>query len=134
MGGDGVVVAVECLPRTCLCHTAEESLRLLDGLDERLFGVCLDVNHSNLREDVVRAARAYGRRIASTHISDNDGLDERHWLPGKGIIPWRDWVAALAGGGYRGPLIYEVGGKAFGGIPDEERPAAVARNLREVLG
>lgn len=133
-GASGVTVAVECLPRTCLGHTSEEQLRLLKGLDENLFGVCLDVNHANLREDVVRATRAYGRRIVSTHISDNDGLDERHWLPGKGIIPWREWVAALREADYAGPLIYEVGGKAFEGLPDEERPAAVVRNLREVLG
>ncbi|MDD3155502.1 MAG: TIM barrel protein, partial [Victivallaceae bacterium] len=40
----GMVCALENLPRTCLGNTPEEMMEILDGLDDRLFGVCLDVN------------------------------------------------------------------------------------------
>jgi hypothetical protein len=42
----------------------------------------IDINHLNLRErDIAAAVRQLGSRLLTTHCSDNDGLDERHWLP-----------------------------------------------------
>ena len=106
---EDIVVAVEILPRTCLGHDSEELLRVIEPFGPRRVGVCLDVNHANLREDVCAATRRLGDRIVTTHISDNDGVDERHWMPGEGVIPWREWLAALAETGYDGPLVYELG-------------------------
>ena len=57
----GVRVAVECLPRSCLGHTAAELLSLVGPLDAAA-GVCLDVNHLNLREpDLARPWRRWRR-------------------------------------------------------------------------
>ena len=103
------LLAVEILPRTCLGHDSDELLRLLEPFDPRQAGVCFDVNHANLREDVLEATRRLGHRIVTTHISDNDGDDEKHWLPGRGILPWKDWLDALVATGYGGPLVYELG-------------------------
>ncbi len=103
-----VKIAVECLPRTCLGHDSTELLGILDAVGSDHIGVCLDVNHANLREGVVEATRRYGPRIISLHISDNDGLDERHWLPFRGVIPWGEWLPALREAGFGGPLLYEV--------------------------
>jgi|GEM_PF-160610 len=98
-------IAVECLPRTCLGNTAAE-MGLLVGADERL-GICCDVNHL-LKEPPERFIRALGSRIISVHMSDNDGSDEKHWLPGTGVIRWRQVMAALADAGYRGPFLFEA--------------------------
>ncbi|MFH1708476.1 MAG: sugar phosphate isomerase/epimerase family protein [Planctomycetota bacterium] len=106
--GGRVRPAVELLPRSCLLHTSTEMNAMLDRLADPRFGVCLDVNHANLREDLVTATRALGRRIITTHISDNDGIDERHWMPGLGAIPWREWRDALLGLGYAGCFMYEL--------------------------
>ena len=38
------------------------------------------------------------------HVSDFDGVDERHWMPGKGIVDWNDVIAALVEVGYEGPF------------------------------
>lgn len=103
-----VGVAVELLPRTCLGRTSAELVALLDSVGHNAIGACLDVNHGNLQEDLNDATRALGSRIVSTHISDNDGIDERHCLPGQGVIDWPALRAALAAAGYGGPLVYEV--------------------------
>jgi len=132
----GIRLAVENLPRTCLCRDAAEHLSLLDSLEHPAFGVCLDVNHGNLREDLIEATRRYGDRIVTLHLSDNDGVDERHWLPGRGVIDWNGWLQALAETGYDGPLMYEVSPWLDGS--SDETIAAMLRelrtNAREVLG
>jgi len=106
----GVRVAVECLPRTCLGNTAAELRSIVDPLDAAA-GVCLDVNHLNLREpDIAAAVAALAPRLLTLHCSDNDGVDERHWLPGAegGVVDWTAFLGALRANGYGGPFLYEV--------------------------
>ena len=45
----------------------------------------------------------------TTHISDHDYENERHWLPGEGKINWNALIGALEKIGYRGVFNYEVG-------------------------
>ena len=126
----GLRMAVETLPRSCLGNTPEELLRLLEGLDEEVTGVCLDSNHANLNGDLVDAVRKLGNRIITLHISDNDGKDERHWLPFEGVIDWKGFISALQEVGYSGPFLYEAKVKA-------QTPHRVAeilkRNYKKVM-
>lgn len=103
-----VKIAVECLPRTCLGRDSHELIDIVDSAGSDRVGVCMDVNHANIRENVLDATRRYGSRILTLHISDNDGEDERHWLPLRGVIPWREWICALVDTGFDGPFLYEV--------------------------
>ncbi len=108
---EGVRLAVECLPRSCLGNTAAELAALVAPLDPDVIGVCIDVNHLNLREpDIAAGVAALAPRLLTLHCSDNDGLDERHWLPGdaRGVIDWRAFLGALDAAGYTGPFLYEV--------------------------
>jgi hypothetical protein len=52
---------------------------------------------------------AMGNRLVNVHISDYaEGAPEHHHLPpGEGAIPWSALLRAIAGSGYRGPLILE---------------------------
>jgi sugar phosphate isomerase/epimerase len=105
----GIWLAVECLPRTCLGNTSEEMLALLEGIAG--LEVTFDTNHPLQELPEHFAARLSGR-IATLHISDYDGVDERHWLPGQGTINWIAVIANLAAGGYTGPFMFEVTAKA----------------------
>ena len=49
-----------------------------------------------------------GGRIFTVHMSDNDGTDEKHWMPGTGIIRWSAVIERLAAAGYEGPFVFEV--------------------------
>ncbi|HEU5315997.1 MAG TPA: sugar phosphate isomerase/epimerase family protein [Chloroflexota bacterium] len=106
----GVRLAVECLPRSCLGHTAVELLSIVDDLDPRVTGVCIDANHLNLRDDLAAGVRTLGRRLFTLHCSENDGIDERHWLPGSagGVIDWNAFLGALRDVRYAGPFLYEL--------------------------
>lgn len=100
------VIAVEDLPRTCLGNCSEELLDILSADDG--LRVCFDTNHL-LGEDIVSFIRNVGKRIVTTHVSDYDFIDERHWLPGEGKVDWQAVYRTLLEIGYDGPWLYEVG-------------------------
>jgi len=101
----GAVLALENLPRSCLGNSSEETLAMSEAADN--VPIVFDVNHL-LGESHASFLDNLARRIVSTHLSDYDGVDERHWLPGKGIVPWRHLVTRLGETGYRGPLLFEL--------------------------
>ena len=101
----GVGLLVEDLPRTCLGNTSTELLSIINGIDNT--DICFDVNHL-LQESHVSFVRNTKGRIKSTHMSDYDAVDERHWLPGKGVINWTELLKGLVAAGYTGPFMFEV--------------------------
>ncbi len=129
---EGLSVCVENLPRTCIGNTIEEMSDLV-SCDKRL-RICFDVNHL-LVGTHAEFLRKLGSRIAATHISDYDFVNERHWLPGEGKIDW----CALADGfdaiGYEGAFTYEVGAKGNPKTVVRSRdliPEDLVRNAHEI--
>lgn len=118
----GIKVALECLPRTCIGNCSSEVLRILSEV-QGLY-VCFDTNHLTI-ENPIDFVKKVGKHIISTHVSDYDGIDERHWLPGKGCIDWPGILTNLEAAGYNGPIMFEVVNK-----PDRERitPNTLAEN------
>lgn len=84
----GVTVALE---NTAGPAALDEVLRRFPS--PRL-GLCYDSSHDWLRgPDRAGLLGRWGARLASVHLSDNDGQEDRHWLPGLGLVDW-DLVAA----------------------------------------
>lgn len=104
----GSVICVEDLPRTCLGRTADEMLELLSA-DERL-RVCFDVNHLLTSNGSTHAefVQKLGSKIETLHLSDYDFIDERHFLPGNGLLNWNEVITLLEEADYHGPFMYEV--------------------------
>ena len=102
----GGTLAVEDLPRTCLGNCSAEMLELLTA--HPALCSCFDTNHL-LGEDAVAYIRAVGDKIVTTHVSDYDFLNERHWLPGEGKQDFPGILSALRRVGYAGPWLYELG-------------------------
>ncbi len=133
-GDAGVRVAVELLPRTCLGNTPEGLRRLLDGIPSAQAGSCLDTNHltppwmSAVRADSERerelldglggdlvypsllpgVVRSLADRLITLHVSDYNGIDERHWLPFRGVVDWAAFANALADVEFSGAFVYET--------------------------
>lgn len=102
----GCIIAVEDLPRSCLGNCSKEILELISVHKD--LRVCFDTNHL-LNEDISDFIRNVGDRIITTHISDYDFINERHWLPGEGGIDWKSLVSSLEEIGYNGYWLYEIG-------------------------
>lgn len=101
----GAVVAVEDLPRGCLGNSSADFDWLVANVPD--FKICYDTNHLLGEESHAFAAR-FAPYIVSIHVSDYDGVDERHWMPGRGIVEWPKVIDVLIRSGYDGPFMYEV--------------------------
>ena len=100
---------VETLPRCALLNTSREALAVIKYLHDRndKIMLCADVNHflQEKSEDALAALIDY---VATTHISDHDYADERHWMPGKGRIDWMKLIEVLKNANYGGVFNYEL--------------------------
>ncbi|MCD7901820.1 MAG: sugar phosphate isomerase/epimerase [Bacteroides sp.] len=101
----GAQLCIENLPRTCLGNTPEELLRLIEDYPE--VGICFDTNHY-LSGEPLHFAEIAGHRVATLHISDYDGVNESHWIPGDGVVPWKELFDVLTRKGYKGVYMHEA--------------------------
>ena len=68
---------------------------------------CIDINHF-LQDKPEDAILTLGKWLTTVHISDHDGVAERHWLPKQGANDWMKILAAFEQVGYNGAFLYEV--------------------------
>lgn len=68
----------------------------------------IDVNHSNLNENLMQVCENCRDIIAHVHISDNRGEWDDHLSPGEGVINFPELFTALRANGYKGPWNLEV--------------------------
>ena len=119
----GAVLCVENLPRTCLGRVTAEMKELIADTPDVM--VTFDVNHL-LIESHEQYFDALGDRIGNVHMSDYDRVDERHALPGNGVIDWPYVHWRLRMSGYNGIFMHEV--KASAG-----KPADLPKRYNELI-
>lgn len=85
----------------------------------------LDINHSNLHEDLCKAIFNTRGLVKNIHVSDNHGKKEEHLPPGEGMIDFKSAFDALRANGYTGPCNLEFY------FPDDPIPSVTKmRNIR----
>ena len=75
-------------------------------------GITLDIGHGQIcaeRNRSLEIIEKLGQSIVHVHIHDNDGIDDLHLPPGKGIIDLRNIVTKILRQGYDGTFTLEVG-------------------------
>ena len=108
----GVTVAVENMPanRPGILRVRPGSAHLPEHLADA-GDVTLDTSHAGAsRLDLLSARAALAPQLRHVHLSDSNlvvGKDE-HRLPGKGRLPLRPFLAALAADGYPGAVSLEL--------------------------
>lgn len=105
----GAYLCVEDLPRRCPGRTADEIDYLTADIPN--VKVCFDTNHL-LIDSHDEFFRKVGDRIGTIHVSDYDGVDEKHWLPfhEKGTVDWAAFCKNLKKCGYDGVFMFESRG------------------------
>lgn len=89
-------------------------------------GVCLDLGHAHIQENVLNAIRACAGRLIHVHASDNHAIRDDHFVPGRGSVPWDRAIPALREIGFGGPFTIELRDYTRG----ENAPY---RNFEEIL-
>jgi sugar phosphate isomerase/epimerase len=108
--------------------TIEELHQLIDAIDRRNLGICLDVGHAWVQGiPMDEAVRQCGEHLIATHIQDNDALSDQHLAPTRGSIDWQTGIAALRESGYDGLFNLEIPGER--GLP----PDLTLKRLEGVL-
>ena len=105
----GATLCVENLPRTCLGQNGEEMMRLIEGYDD--VGLCFDTNHLLYQSHEYFLKTIDKGRIKTVHLSDYDFLDERHLIPGQGLIDNKAVWAGIKENGYDGIMMFECYGE-----------------------
>ena len=130
----GVSVAVENMPKSVVrsifgrrgfrsCHLPVHLLGLGD--------VTLDTSHVGASKvDLMRAYSVLAAQLRHVHLSDSDltGGDQ-HRLPGKGRLPLRPFLSALAESDYAGVVTLELKPWPLG-APE---PGTIVERMREAL-
>jgi sugar phosphate isomerase/epimerase len=91
----GVEVLLENTPNALA--SAERLLMFLETTHMDL-NLCFDTGHANMKEGVDAAFRMMQPRLRSTHVHDNNGVDDSHLFPlasAGGTIDWRAAMNAL---------------------------------------
>lgn len=96
--------------RDGVCAEPNEFKRYIDSLDSDYATGCLDFGHSALSgrepQDMLRAMGS--DYITSTHIHDNDFIDDCHQLPCTMKMNWDEICKAMAEIGYSGDFTLEA--------------------------
>jgi sugar phosphate isomerase/epimerase len=99
----GVTVAIENTRRVDYLET------VMREITSPNLGFCYDTSHDwATSETPTTLLRQWSHRLVNVHLSDNDGLEDRHWLPGEGIVDWMDVCDILSGLSFPGHLMLEV--------------------------
>lgn len=133
----GYILCIETVPYKPLQYERHpDSLELAEFV--RSFGkddlqIIVDINHSNLSEDLVQTAINTRGLVKSIHVSNNHGVKEEHLPPDEGIIDIKRAFFALRENGYTGPCNLEFrfpGGEV---IPDVAMLTQVRKYMDKLL-
>jgi sugar phosphate isomerase/epimerase len=88
---------------------AASLLRLAEAVGSPAVGLNLDLSQMFPAGEMPHiTAYLVAERVFNTHFSDNDGLNNAHWRPGRGKIDWRALLKALHEIGYDGAISFEL--------------------------
>lgn len=106
----GAVICLENLPFTRFSLASAEAVkRFVKRMNDGNFKACLDTGHAAVFPggDVPGAIRLLGEDIRVLHVHDNDGVDDRHFMPYFGVTDWAGVKQALKDISFEGVLSLE---------------------------
>ena len=99
---------IEAHPFAYVANTAA-ALRLLEHVGSDALAVNFDPSHTFPIGDFPNVSiYQLGSRVRHVHASDNDGVTNVHWRPGRGKIDWKAMFRALKDVGYDGVVSIEL--------------------------
>jgi len=82
---------------------------IFSNIESHALGFCYDSSHDfTCSAAPATLLKKWGHLLAVTHFSDNDGLSDKHWLLGEGVINWEALKANFPVNTYSGILTLEV--------------------------
>jgi len=115
--------------RRTFTASTENLIDLVDYFNDPMVGICWDFGHANLvGGDQCDSLRMVGKRLKSTHVSDNHGERDEHLLPFYGNIEWEPIMRTLKEIGYEYDFTYEIT-PFLDRVPPEIRDTALVHTV-----
>jgi len=114
-------------------HTfLEESLQ---AFSTEHYGLCFDSSHAHISgRPPFEWLERFGDRLLAVHLSDNDGKEDRHWIPFTGIVDWETLAKHLKDFDLNKSLLLEVENRDETPTPEFLAKAEVAAlRLRDMI-
>jgi len=96
-----------------MCSFSDTFNAIIDGVNSKYLKGCVDIGHAEMFRFMNYSARKLleemGDRVACLHIHDNDLYKDRHWIPFRGSIDFKDVAKGLKKINYKGDLVLEIG-------------------------
>jgi len=84
---------------------------IFSNIHSHNLGFCYDSSHDFIAKEFrSRSLEKWGALLMTTHLSDNNGINDDHLLPGSGTIDWQRVIEYFPKGSYQGTLMLEVDG------------------------
>jgi sugar phosphate isomerase/epimerase len=124
------VVLENMLPHLMFGRTTD-MLWLMGALETVNVGACMDSGHAYLSGDVHHVMHKLSGHLRLVHGNDNRGKRDDHLAPGLGHIRWKELLAQLYRGGFRGAFILELAGgrEPLEILHDARQSRAYLRNI-----
>lgn len=82
---------------------SDAMLRMIEQVNDDNLGVILDIGHQYAQKELIPLSiEKLGRHMKYVHIADNDGRDNRHFVPGNGTVDWDEVFRLLKRRGFDG--------------------------------
>lgn len=98
--------------RPSMCSFSDTFNAIIDGVNDKHLKGCLDIGHAEMFRFMNYSARKLieemGNRVVCLHIHDNDLYKDRHWIPFRGSIDFKDVAKGLKKINYKGDLVLEI--------------------------
>jgi sugar phosphate isomerase/epimerase len=102
----GVRILLENIPNEL--STPERLLEMIHTAHFDDVGICFDLGHANMMNSVAESFEILRKHVCSTHVHDNDGVQDTHLWPGQGKIDWREAMELLRSAPQTPALMLEV--------------------------
>ena len=107
--GLGLEIAVEIEPfQLSIVNSIEKMSRLLNDVGSKAVGANIDISHLVLAHDGPERIGGLAGRIVHAHLSDCDGKVHGDLPPGRGCVPFGDYLSALRNAGFNGSVSIEL--------------------------
>ncbi|RYG43687.1 sugar phosphate isomerase/epimerase, partial [bacterium] len=150
LGAEGILFGLEFVgPKTLrdngkypFVHTMEDMLDMGEEIGSNV-GLLLDSFHWFTSHGTVEALEALKpEQVVYVHVNDgapgrgpDEQIDNDRRLPGdSGVIDLNDFVEALIGIGYKGPVAVEPFLNDLNDLPDDDARALVVRESLRIIG
>lgn len=104
-GQRGVEVLLENIPNEL---SSAARLNAFLGMTHLNLNYCFDIGHAHMAQGVETEFQLMKERIRSTHLHDNDGVEDQHLFPGEGSIDWSQAMRLLGSCRDQYPLLLEL--------------------------